>query len=127
MRLATAQFETKLQKCIRMGITIFKFFIWGDISFVYTFGNQVLRLRLRVVVKLNIRPYTSLHEKFEYSYPPILNALPGNLVLKNTHLVVSIFLVMNTVSADLHQVRRSLSKICIALFFGYWKINMQFC
>ena len=28
MRLATLQFETKLQKCIRMGITIFEFFIW---------------------------------------------------------------------------------------------------
>ena len=25
-------FETKLQKCIRMGITIFKNFIWGGIS-----------------------------------------------------------------------------------------------
>ena len=29
--LATLQFETKLQKCIRMGITIFKIFIWGGI------------------------------------------------------------------------------------------------
>ena len=25
-------FETKLQKCIRVGITIFKIFIWGGIS-----------------------------------------------------------------------------------------------
>ena len=32
MRLATLQFETRLQKCIRMGITIFKTFIWGGIS-----------------------------------------------------------------------------------------------
>ena len=32
MRLATFLFETKLMKCIRMGITIFKFFILGDIS-----------------------------------------------------------------------------------------------
>ena len=31
MRLATLQFETKLWKCIRMGITIFKIFIWGGI------------------------------------------------------------------------------------------------
>ena len=31
-RLATLQFETKLQKCIRMGITIFIIFIWGGIS-----------------------------------------------------------------------------------------------
>ena len=39
----------------------------------YTFGNHVLRLRLRVAVKLNfrqyIRRYTSPNEKFEYSYP----------------------------------------------------------
>ena len=32
MQHATLQFETKLQKCIRMGITIFKVFIWGGIS-----------------------------------------------------------------------------------------------
>ena len=32
MRLATQQFETKLQKCIKMGISIFKIFIWGGIS-----------------------------------------------------------------------------------------------
>ena len=32
MRLATLKVEMKLQKCIRMGITIFKFFIWGGIS-----------------------------------------------------------------------------------------------
>ena len=32
MRLAMLQFETKLQKCIRMGIIIFKIFIWGGIS-----------------------------------------------------------------------------------------------
>ena len=32
MGLATLQFERKLQNCIRMGITIFKFFIWEGIS-----------------------------------------------------------------------------------------------
>ena len=32
MQLATLQFELKLQKYIRMGITIFKIFIWGGIS-----------------------------------------------------------------------------------------------
>ena len=32
IRLATLLFETKLQKCIRMGITILKIFIWSDIS-----------------------------------------------------------------------------------------------
>ena len=38
----------------------------------YTFGNDVLRLRLCVAVKLNFRPYiqryTSPNENFEYSY-----------------------------------------------------------
>ena len=42
----------------------------------HTFGNHVLRLRSRVAVKLNFRPYirlyTSTNENFEYSYP--LNA-----------------------------------------------------
>ena len=32
MRLATLQFETKLQKYMRMGITIFKISIWGGVS-----------------------------------------------------------------------------------------------
>ena len=32
MRLATLQFETKLQTCIRMGITIFKNYICDSIS-----------------------------------------------------------------------------------------------
>ena len=31
VRLARLQFETKLQKCIRMRITIFKIYIWGGI------------------------------------------------------------------------------------------------
>ena len=39
----------------------------------YTFGNHVLRLRVRVAVKQNFRPYirryTSPNENFEYSYP----------------------------------------------------------
>ena len=42
----------------------------------YTIRNYVLRLRLRVAVKLNFRPYirryTSPNEDFEYSYPLIL-------------------------------------------------------
>ena len=32
MQLAMLKFETKLQMCIRMWITIFKIFIWGGIS-----------------------------------------------------------------------------------------------
>ena len=39
----------------------------------YTFGNHVLRLRLRFAVKPNFRPYirryTSPNENFEYGYP----------------------------------------------------------
>ena len=42
----------------------------------YTFGNHVLRLRSRVAVKLNFRPYirryTSPNENFKYSYPLIV-------------------------------------------------------
>ena len=41
----------------------------------YTFGNHVLRLRSRVAIKLNFRPYirryTSPNENFEHSYPLI--------------------------------------------------------
>ena len=31
MRLAALKFETKLQESIRMGIYIFKIFIWGSV------------------------------------------------------------------------------------------------
>ena len=44
----------------------------------YMVGNYVLRLRLRVAVKQNFRPYnqqyTSPNKNFEYSYPLILVA-----------------------------------------------------
>ena len=75
MRLAMLKFETKLQKCIRMGITTFKIFIWRGISsdILCTSRNHILRLRLRFTIKLNFRPYmrryTSPNESFEYSYP----------------------------------------------------------
>ena len=49
LRSATLQFDSKLQKYIRMGITIFIIFIWGGTCI---FGNHVLRLRSRVAVKL---------------------------------------------------------------------------
>ena len=61
MRLAVLQFATKLQKCIRMGITIFKIFIWGgissDICSEITFYGSI---------------WASPNENFEYSYTLIL-------------------------------------------------------
>ena len=42
MRFAMLQFERKLQKCIRMGITIFKIFTWGGISSDITFYGSAL-------------------------------------------------------------------------------------
>ena len=88
MRLATFQFESKLQKCIKMGITIFKIFIFFRYIIGYTFGNHVLRLCLRVAVKLNFRPYirryTSPNAKFENMYPLFrcksINTCPINFV-----------------------------------------------
>ena len=58
MRPATLQFETRLQKCIRIGITIFKIFIWGGIS---------------SDIRLEIMFYgdTLANENFEYGYPLI--------------------------------------------------------
>ena len=56
-------------KCFRMGITIFKIFIWGiissDIQSEITFQTKFLTY--------NIQQYTSPNERFEYSYP--LNGL----------------------------------------------------
>ena len=43
MRLAPLQFELKLQKCIRMGITIFKIFIWGGISSDIRWKSRFIR------------------------------------------------------------------------------------
>ena len=52
MRLVTLQFKTRLQKCIRMRIIIFKIFIWGGIWSKFMFRNGVLQLRSRAIVKL---------------------------------------------------------------------------
>ena len=65
MRLATLQFETKLQKRIRMEITIFKIFIWGGISSIYMVGNHVLR---------------PPNENFDIGYP-LIQSWPVRLVL----------------------------------------------
>ena len=49
MRLATLQFEMGLHKCIRMGITIFKIFVFGgillDIRSEITFYGSALRCK----------------------------------------------------------------------------------
>ena len=53
----------------------------------YTFGNHVLRLRSRIAVKLNFRPYirryTSPNVNFEYSYP--LNKFLTQKLLKQDY------------------------------------------
>ena len=75
LRLSSLKIETKLQRCIRMGITIFKIFIWWRHIIRFRFGNHVLWLRLSISIKLNFRPYirqdTSPNENFEYRYPLI--------------------------------------------------------
>ena len=58
MLLATVKFETKLQKCIRIGITIFKIFIWGGIS-----------LDIRSEITFYGYAHASQNKNFEYSYP----------------------------------------------------------
>ena len=73
MRLATLQFQTNLQKCIRMGITMILIFISGGITSDIRSKIMFFPLCSRVVVKLNSRPYirryTSPNENFKYSYP----------------------------------------------------------
>ena len=74
-----APIRGKLQKCIRMGITIFEIFIWGGIS-----SDKWSKIT-HVTVKLNlwqyIRRYTSPNEYFEYSYP--LNKQQQNHCLRS--------------------------------------------
>ena len=54
MQLAMLQFETKLQKRIRMGITIFKIFILGLIS-----SDNLKSYFTRIPVKLNFQPLSN--------------------------------------------------------------------
>ena len=74
MQLSMLPFEKKLQKCIRMGITVCKIFIWRGIS-SDIWSEITFRLRTLVAVKLNFRPYirryTFPNEKFECKYPVI--------------------------------------------------------
>ena len=59
LRLAMLKFETKLQKCVKMEMTIFKIFIGegisSDIWLEITF-NSVLQQCLSGAVKLNFQP-----------------------------------------------------------------------
>ena len=63
----------------------------------YTFGNHVLRLRWRVAVNLDFRPYiqwyTSPNENFEYGYP-LNNCMRStdNLNLVPKHIMTSLSL-----------------------------------
>ena len=64
LRPATLQFEMKLQKCIRMGITIFKIFIGGGLS--------VIRSEIMFYGSAWQWWNASPSENFEYSYPLIV-------------------------------------------------------
>ena len=50
MRLVMLQFETALQECIRMGITIFKILIWGGMS-------SDIRAEIMFTIKLSFKPH----------------------------------------------------------------------
>ena len=72
MQLAMLQFETKLQKCIRMGITIFKNFISAGISLDIVYKScftALLACRHKPNFRLYIRRHTSANENFECNYP----------------------------------------------------------
>ena len=93
MPLATLQFDTRPQKCIRFGLAIF-ILSFGRYMYIvaYTLGNHVLQLRSHVVVKLNfllfIRGYTFPNE---YSYSLIIK----NIVYKINALLQTACLVVN--------------------------------
>ena len=66
MRLAMLQFETRLQKYIRMGITIFKISFEEVYRRIYSQTKNILWN-----FRQFIRQHTSPKENFEYSYPLI--------------------------------------------------------
>ena len=80
MGLVTLQFERKLYMCIRMGITIFKIFFWGDIS-----SNIRSEITLYGSSRASpyIRRYSSPNKKFEYSYSLIINHFPICILKKS--------------------------------------------
>ena len=101
MRLATLQFELKLQKCIRMGITIFKI-SFGEVYRRIYVRKSRFTVSSRVAVKLNFRPnirrYSSPNENFEYSYPLNIWISPLH-VHQNAHkLLLSFLCGMHTLS-----------------------------
>ena len=74
MQLATLQFEARLLKCIRMGIIIFKIFIWG------VFGRELSKIWFiecisnGIVSPKNMYLYIALHTD------ELLRALTGDLM-----------------------------------------------
>ena len=74
MQLAAPQFQTKLQNCIRMEITIFKLFICEVYHFIYSpkshFTTPHARcFKTKFYFRHYIQQYTTLNANFEYSYP----------------------------------------------------------
>ena len=91
MGLTTLQFEMRLQKCIRMGITIFNIFIWGhisssDIHSEITFYGSAQALLLKLNFRPYIQRYTSPNKNVENSYPQSIISIsnPVNLVRANS-------------------------------------------
>ena len=97
----------------------------------YTFRNHVLRLRLRVAVKLNFRPYirryTSPNENFEYSYPlSILRLSPAaascTKVVKPLFDVTQLRRVCDSISQDILSQIYDVIQLGIALQKQMYKI-----
>ena len=66
MRLATLEFETKLERCIRMAITIFKILIWGGIS-------SDIRSEITFYGSARASPQNKISDRISYSYPLVQN------------------------------------------------------
>ena len=69
MQVATLQFETKLQKWIRMVITIFKIFIWDVYRPIYGRKSRFTSHRKAKFPTVYLRYITSQNKNFDYSYP----------------------------------------------------------
>ena len=97
MRLATLQFERKLQKCIRMGINIFKI-SFGEVYRRIYIPKSSFTAPLAGHVKCDFRPYipqyTSPNENFEYSYPLSEFQPRSNILFENRKRNVQNFRTM---------------------------------
>ena len=108
MQLATLQFEWKLQKCIRMGITIFKIFIWGGISSDIPPQMKVLNMVILYICNLRAMIRGDIWEYSRYCRRVDSLGVRGILVQETGSMYITLsFFLIHQAFRCFHGIKKS--------------------